>query len=240
VLQSIKYLSLSLVLITSAAQAQDWCGKPSKATIKSTPTPGYWYRISQADKVATEMAGQGKKIASHVFGDMAENVMRASRRGGVLAYTGALMCVPVVEPGKEWTPLPETYAPAQTAPKLFLISLKDQFLGVYAYGKLVKSVPVSTGRPGKGTPTGHFFVMQKDKFHKSSLYKKTVGSKERPWPMPNAVKFTNYEGGGLWFHEGTLPGAPDSHGCVRQFPADAEIVFNLAELNDPVEVVKGL
>ena len=237
---SYSILFVSLSLATPTAHAQNWCGKPTKATIKATPTPGYWYRISQADKVATEKAVQGKKIASYVFGDQAENVMRASRRGGVLVYTGALMCVPVVEPGKEWTPLPATYAPAQTAPRMFLISLKDQFLGVYAYGKLVKSVPVSTGKAGKATPTGHFFVMKKDKYHKSSLYKKTIGTKERPWPMPNAVQFTTYQGGGLWFHEGILPGHPDSHGCVRQFPADAETVFNLAELNDPVEVVKSL
>jgi len=67
---------------------------------------------------------------------------------------------------------------------------------------------VSTGKPGKHTPTGVFTVLQKKVRHESSIYK---GAK-----MPHIQRLT---WSGIALHAGYLPGYPASAGCVRM-PVD--------------------
>jgi hypothetical protein len=67
---------------------------------------------------------------------------------------------------------------------------------------------VSTGKPGKRTPTGVFTVLQKKVSHESSIYK---GAQ-----MPHMQRLT---WSGVAMHAGYLPGYPASAGCVR-LPVD--------------------
>jgi hypothetical protein len=67
---------------------------------------------------------------------------------------------------------------------------------------------VSTGKPGKATPTGVFTVLQKKVDHESSIYK---GAK-----MPHMQRLTWT---GIALHAGHLPGYTASAGCVR-LPVD--------------------
>lgn len=218
------------------AHAFDWCGPRVKDNIATTPTPGKWYRITaEDDKASRKLSKKEDRILKHLFGDYS-NVVRASRREARLAYPGSLVCVPVVAKGEVWTPMPKTYAPAEDVPRAIVVSLKDQFLGAYEYGKLVASFPIASGKSPKPTPVGDFKVMAKDKLHKSSLYEKDG----EPWPMPNAVKFTVFQGGAIWFHQGTLPGRKASHGCVRLLMEDSLWLFNWAQLGDPVFSMKSL
>lgn len=93
-------------------------------------------------------------------------------------------------------------------PVVVLVSLPDQVMYVYRNGVRIGRSTVSTGKPGKRTPTGVFTVLQKKVDHESSIYK---GAK-----MPNMQRLT---WSGIAMHAGNLPGYPASAGCVR-LPVD--------------------
>jgi hypothetical protein len=91
--------------------------------------------------------------------------------------------------------------------------------GVVTYG----GVPITTGRPGYGTPPGTFHVQYKDIDHWSHAYN---------GPMPYSVFFTNT---GIAFHEGSL--GVQSHGCVHLSHDAALTYYNALQPGDVVEVV---
>jgi hypothetical protein len=111
---------------------------------------------------------------------------------------------PTLKPGDyAWHP---ELSPA--GPVVVLVSLPDQVLHVYRNGVRIGRSTVSTGKPGKHTPTGVFTVLQKKVRHESSIYK---GAK-----MPHMQRLT---WSGIALHAGYLPGYPASAGCVRM-PVD--------------------
>jgi hypothetical protein len=93
-------------------------------------------------------------------------------------------------------------------PVVVFVSLPDQVVYVYRNGVRIGRSAVSTGKPGKATPTGVFTVLQKKVDHESSIYK---GAK-----MPHMQRLTWT---GIALHAGHLPGYPASAGCVR-LPVD--------------------
>src|SRR6202158_1449343 len=93
-------------------------------------------------------------------------------------------------------------------PVVVIVSLPDQVVYVYRNGVRIGRSTVSTGKPGKPTPTGMFTILQKKVDHESSIYK---GAK-----MPHMQRLTWT---GIAMHAGNLPGYPASHGCVR-LPVD--------------------
>jgi hypothetical protein len=93
-------------------------------------------------------------------------------------------------------------------PVVVFVSLPDQVLYVYRNGVRIGRSTISTGKPGKHTPTGVFTVLQKKVEHESSIYK---GAK-----MPHMQRLTWT---GIALHAGQLPGYPASAGCVR-LPVD--------------------
>src|ERR1700722_12293497 len=95
-----------------------------------------------------------------------------------------------------------------TGPVVVFVSLPQQVLYVYRNGVRIGRSTVSTGKPGKNTPTGVFTVLQKKVHHESSIYK---GAK-----MPHMQRLTWT---GIAMHAGNLPGYPASAGCVR-LPVD--------------------
>ena len=107
---------------------------------------------------------------------------------------------PTLKPG-DYVWHPELSA---TGPVVVLVSLPDQILYVYRNGVRIGRSTVSTGKPGKHTPTGVFTVLQKKVRHESSIYK---GAK-----MPHMQRLT---WSGIALHAGYLPGYPASAGCVR-------------------------
>src|ERR1700726_3168695 len=93
-------------------------------------------------------------------------------------------------------------------PVVVFVSLPDQVVYAYRNGVRIGRSTVSTGKPGKPTPTGVFTVLQKKVDHESSIYK---GAK-----MPHMQRLTWT---GIALHAGHLPGYPASAGCVR-LPVD--------------------
>jgi L,D-transpeptidase-like protein len=132
------------------------------------------------------------------FVSVAEAAPGHTRGRPVQAFT------PELKPGDySWHP---EVSPA--GPVVVFVSIPDQALYVYRNGVRIGRSTVSTGKPGKETPTGVFTVLQKKVDHESSIYK---GAK-----MPHMQRLTWT---GIALHAGHLPGYPASAGCVR-LPVD--------------------
>src|SRR5215469_7329289 len=89
-------------------------------------------------------------------------------------------------------------------PLQVVVSIGNQKVTLFSNGVRVAQGPVSTGVPGRPTPTGVFSIIEKDRYHHSNLYSNA--------PMPYMQRIT---WSGVALHEGVLPGYPASHGCIR-------------------------
>ncbi len=124
-----------------------------------------------------------------------------------------------LQPGEfTWHPERQPYGPVAV-----VVSIEEQRVHVYRNGVRIAVSTCSTGKPGHGTPTGVFVVLQKDRDHRSSTYNNA--------PMPNMNRLT---WDGIALHAGNLPGYPASHGCVR-LPLDFSArLFDVTHLGTPV------
>lgn len=111
------------------------------------------------------------------------------------------------------------------------ISLGSQSFEYKEGEAVVRSGPISSGKPGNPTPTGRFKVLGKDEDKISSRYTNQLGM--QAW-MPYSIQFHGH----YFLHEGWLPGYPDSHGCVRVGEKDARFLFERLRIGDPVRVVR--
>jgi hypothetical protein len=111
-------------------------------------------------------------------------------------------------------------------PVSIVISIPQQRLFAYQDGQLIAVSTVSTGSPGRETPTGEFTILQKAKFHRSNLYSNA--------PMPFMQRLT---WDGIALHAGHLPGYPASHGCIRLPKAFAQQLFDITAMGASVSVV---
>jgi lipoprotein-anchoring transpeptidase ErfK/SrfK len=112
--------------------------------------------------------------------------------------------------------------PAAGEPRL-VISLGDQLAFLYKGDTLVAVSTISSGKPGKDTPTGVFPILEKQKMHRSVKYENA--------PMPFMQRIDKY---GVALHGGHLPGYAASHGCVRLPGAFAAKLYNVTEVGTPV------
>lgn len=92
----------------------------------------------------------------------------------------------------------------QAAEKRVEIDKTRQVLRAYEDGNLFLETRVSTGRPGRETPSGVFSAGAKYRMHYSRLYDNA--------PMPYSVQIS-----GNYFIHGyhDVPNWPASHGCIR-------------------------
>jgi hypothetical protein len=111
---------------------------------------------------------------------------------------------------------------------VIVVSLPDQRLYAYRQGVRIAVSTCSTGKPGHGTPTGVFAILQKDKSHRSSTYNNA--------PMPNMNRLT---WAGVALHAGELPGYPASHGCVRLPLEFSEKLFGITQIGTPVIIANA-
>jgi lipoprotein-anchoring transpeptidase ErfK/SrfK len=129
--------------------------------------------------------------------------------------------VPKAEPPKDFGAMPK-------GPLQIVVSIADQHVTLYSNGVRVAQGPVSTGVPGRPTPTGVFSIIQKDRFHHSNLYSNA--------PMPYMERIT---WSGVALHEGPLPGYPASHGCIRMTHDFAARLWQVARLGVRVIVARN-
>ena len=114
---------------------------------------------------------------------------------------------------------------APEGPVVLVVSLDEQRAYVYRNGIAIGVSTISSGKPGKDTPTGVFTILQKNKDHKSNLYNNA--------PMPYMQRLT---WDGIALHAGKLPGYPASHGCVRLPHPFAAKVYGITRTGDTVVV----
>ena len=114
---------------------------------------------------------------------------------------------------------------APEGPIMVVINLKSQLAFVYRNGVRIGVTTVSSGKPGKKTPTGIFTILQKNKDHKSNLYNSA--------PMPYMQRLT---WDGIALHAGNLPGYPASHGCIRMPLEFSKKLFEVSNMGMTVVV----
>ena len=152
-----------------------------------------------------------------LFGKDWVAVARFNRIDRRHTYPGMTIKVPEkMEDIRDYTPLPSVYEPARTHAKYLLLSITEQWIGAYEFGRLIFSMPAATGIEGHLTPTGIFRAEAYHRRHTSSLYKTAKGDAQ--YPMDYAIRFLiDKENFSYWIHARDLPGRPASHGCVGVF-----------------------
>lgn len=117
----------------------------------------------------------------------------------------------------------ESQVPA--GPLHIAVSIGTQRVALYANGALVARSAVSTGQRDFPTPTGVFSIIEKNKWHRSNIYSGA--------PMPYMQRIT---WSGVALHEGSLPGYPASHGCIRLTPDFARFLWSATKMGARVVV----
>ncbi len=109
----------------------------------------------------------------------------------------------------------------------FEIHLTQQVVLLIRDRRVVRAVHVSTGAPGRSTPTGFFHVYRRETMSWSVPF--------QTW-MPLAQYFS----GGYAMHEyPSVPAYPASHGCVRVPESESHAVWNFGYIGIPVRVLSA-
>jgi hypothetical protein len=117
---------------------------------------------------------------------------------------------------------------APEGPLLLIVNISSQRALLFRNGVPIGATTVSTGKPGHGTPTGIFTVLQKQVEHYSSKYDSA--------PMPYMQRLTWY---GVALHAGNLPGYPASHGCIRLPKGFAKLLYGVTSVGMTVVISQG-
>jgi len=134
-----------------------------------------------------------------------------------------------------------------------VVSLPKQRAYLMIGEQIVADSPISSGKAGHTTPSGHFSVLEKDPDHRSSIYGDFVDNSGRvvragiSAKIDSAPSGTHYVGASMrWFmrltgegvgmHVGILPGYPASHGCVRMSSDGAKLFYDNVKIGTPVNV----
>ena len=122
-------------------------------------------------------------------------------------------------------------AESAEARKKIVVDLSKQQAYAYEDGNLQFSGWISTGRPGRRTPPGHYHVLEKERYHVSSKYPEPHGGAV----MNYMLRLTDY---GVAMHLGYVPNYPASHGCIRLENGFAQKMYAWAPVGTPV-LVRG-
>jgi lipoprotein-anchoring transpeptidase ErfK/SrfK len=134
-----------------------------------------------------------------------------------------------------------------------LISIPKQRAYLMLNEQIVIDSPISSGKRGHSSPTGHLHVLEKDPNHHSNLYGDFVDYSGRvvragvSARIDSAPSGTHFAGAAMkWFmrltedgvgmHVGILPGYPASHGCIRMPSDGAKLFYDHVKVGTPVDV----
>jgi len=139
-----------------------------------------------------------------------------------------------------------------TGPVTIRIVLSEQRAYLYKGGQLAGVSLISSGSEGMNTVTGNYKLLEKDRYHASSLFgnyvdengqviqrdvdtrkdRKPPGAQYEGADMPYWMRIV----GGTGMHEGFLPGYPASHGCIRMPGFMAAAFFRNVRVGTPVTI----
>src|SRR6266403_5311767 len=132
------------------------------------------------------------------------------------------------------------------------VSLPKQRAYLMIGEEIVADSPISSGKAGHSTPSGHFSVLEKDPDHRSSIYGDFVDRSGRTVRSGISAKadsapsgthyvgapmrwFMRLTGEGVGMHVGILPGYPASHGCVRMSADGAKLFYDTVKIGTKVD-----
>jgi hypothetical protein len=156
------------------------------------------------------------------------------------ANLGALTCVITVDgadsepatekPREEPTPIPAPASPSDVNEERWIdVDLSQQLLTAYERSRPVHTMLVSTGLPGTPTPMGQFRIWIK--FRTDDMAGPGYYIADVPYVM---YFYKGYGLHGVTWH-GNF-GHPMSHGCVNLPTAEAEWLFNWADVGTLVNI----
>jgi len=134
-----------------------------------------------------------------------------------------------------------------------VVSIPKQRAYLMLSEQIVIDSPISSGKRGHSSPTGHFPVLEKDPNHHSTLYGDfrdssgrvvRAGVSARIDSAPSGTHFVGAEmkwflrltGDGVGMHIGILPGYPASHGCIRESLEGAKLFYDHVKVGTPADV----
>ena len=134
-----------------------------------------------------------------------------------------------------------------------VVSIPKQRAYLMAGEQIAVDGPISSGKRGHSSPTGHMHVLEKDPNHHSSLYGDFVDNSGRivragiSARIDSAPSGTHFAGAAMkWFlrltedgvgmHIGILPGYPASHGCIRESSEGAKLFYDNVKVGTMVDV----
>ena len=196
------------------------------------------------------------------------SIRRFVNTGRILRIAGTLLAALIICSCEEY---PEPYAAgagfypraapagwwhdegASGKPRI-VVRIGEQKAYFYKGKTLVGWTTVSTGKPGFGTPPGHYTVLSKDVDHVSTAFgdyvdgsgnvvRSNIDSRKDQQPkgthfdgarMPYAMFFRS----GYAMHQGYVPPFAASHGCIRIPKGMASQFFEHAPVGTPVTVTE--
>jgi lipoprotein-anchoring transpeptidase ErfK/SrfK len=134
-----------------------------------------------------------------------------------------------------------------------LVSITKQRAYLMTGDQIAIDSPISSGKRGHTSPTGHFSILEKDKDHHSNIYGDYKDSQGRTVRggisahIDSAPSGTHFVGASMkWFmrltgegvgmHVGILPGYPASHGCIRMPEPAAALFYSKVKVGTPAVV----
>ncbi|MDQ6861026.1 MAG: ankyrin repeat domain-containing protein [Verrucomicrobiota bacterium] len=180
--------------------------KPFVSMIKSEDLRGY-VRSDEAVTVLMIAAGLGKTEYVRALLDAGADRNRDTKKFKMLAlyfaaHAGKAKCIQTLL-GRG--PTPEELR--------IEVSLATQRASVFKHGVAILQTTVSTGRDGFSTPTGEYVITDKNRDHRSSIYKVE---------MPFFMRLNCRDFG---MHAGNVAHNRASHGCIRLPPEIAQKLF---------------
>lgn len=123
--------------------------------------------------------------------------------------------------------VPESQAPIAPISQgiCILVRISSQDAWMYQDEKLINSSRVTTGKPGKETPTGFFYVINRHRDWVSTIY-----HREMPF-------FLRLNPGDFGLHQGVLSNSPASNGCIRLPMGKAKEFFEQTPIGTPVFII---
>jgi len=121
-----------------------------------------------------------------------------------------------------------------TGKNFILVSVREQgsdgrFYAVDKDGTVWWSGPVTSGAPEYRSPSGIFPIIQKKRYHMSTLWPDESGVNNMNYMM----KFTN---GGHALHEGSVNWM--SHGCIHIDPKDVPVIYKWSNYKTKVVITR--
>lgn len=193
---------------------------------------------TKAARLGDLKAGQPVQVVDWVSGEEVEteNTTWADLGNGRYVYSSLLRSRPLDGP-----PAPP---PAPTAGRWIDVNLTLQVATAYEGTTPVKSVLISSGRPGWATSPGTFPIQRRvasETMDGSTLVGQGPNGKGASYKVEN-VRWTQYfTADGSAIHENywrnpALFGMPGSHGCIGMRTADAAWFWDWATIGTPVVV----